>query len=66
MRFLIDNALSPRIAEGLNEAGHDAIHVRDIGLASATDDKILSHAKLVYRKILIMVPLWLLKIRDFE
>ncbi|MDZ4133200.1 MAG: DUF5615 family PIN-like protein, partial [Dethiobacteria bacterium] len=45
MRFLIDNALSPRIAIGLNEAGHDAIHVREIGLASATDDEILSHAK---------------------
>lgn len=45
MRFLIDNALSPRIAEGLNKAGHDAIHVREIGLASATDDEILSHAK---------------------
>ncbi len=45
MRFLIDNALSPIIAKGLNEAGHDAIHVRDIGLASATDDEILSHAK---------------------
>jgi len=43
MRFLIDNALSPRIAEGLNEAGHDAIHVRKIGLASATDDEILSY-----------------------
>lgn len=43
MRFLIDNALSPRIAEGLNEAGHDAIHVREIGLSSATDEEILSH-----------------------
>lgn len=45
MRFLIDNALSSSIAEGLNEAGHDAVHVREIGLASATDDEILSHAK---------------------
>jgi predicted nuclease of predicted toxin-antitoxin system len=44
MRFIIDNALSPRIAKGLNEAGHDAVHVRDIGLSSATDDEILSQA----------------------
>ncbi len=47
MRFLIDNALSPRIAEGLNEAGHDAIHVRDIGLASFKTnlDKLLEQIK---------------------
>jgi len=34
MRFLIDNALSPRIAKGLNEASHDAIHVREIELCT--------------------------------
>lgn len=44
MRFLIDNALSPVVAEGLREAGHDAIHVRDRGLAKAKDSELFELA----------------------
>ncbi|MBI4604419.1 MAG: DUF5615 family PIN-like protein [Planctomycetes bacterium] len=44
MRFLVDNSLSPRMARGLCTAGHDAVHVRDLGLASADDDPILDKA----------------------
>jgi predicted nuclease of predicted toxin-antitoxin system len=44
MKFLIDNALSPRVAGGLRAAGHDAIHVRDIDLATATDEELFELA----------------------
>ena len=44
MKFLIDNALSPIIAKGLRKAGFEAIHVRDIGLHSASDSVIFESA----------------------
>jgi predicted nuclease of predicted toxin-antitoxin system len=44
MKFLIDNALSPIIVQGLQKAGFEAIHVRDIGLHSASDSVIFEHA----------------------
>jgi len=44
MQFLIDNALSPMIAEGLCKAGHDAVHVRDYGLQDAMDEVILERS----------------------
>ena len=45
MRFLIDNALSPGFAERLQDAGHDAAHVRDYGLQAAGDDEIFARAQ---------------------
>ena len=44
MRFLVDNALSPRVAEGLRAVGYDAIHVHDIGLAAADDEELFNLA----------------------
>jgi predicted nuclease of predicted toxin-antitoxin system len=44
MNFLIDNALSPVLASNLRTAGHDAVHVRDYGLADADDIEVLVRA----------------------
>lgn len=44
MKFLVDNAVSPKVAAGLKEAGHNAVHVRDRGIQAATDEQIFSLA----------------------
>ena len=44
MRFLIDSALSPIVAGELKQAGHDAVHVRDYGMQSASDIEIFRFA----------------------
>lgn len=44
MKFLIDNNLSPLLADALKAAGHDAVHVRDLGLQAAPDEVVLERA----------------------
>jgi predicted nuclease of predicted toxin-antitoxin system len=44
VRFLIDNALSPVLAERLRQNGHDAAHVRDYDMQAANDEEIFNRA----------------------
>ncbi len=44
MKLLIDNALSPTVAEKLREAGHEALHVREREMQASTDEEIFELA----------------------
>jgi predicted nuclease of predicted toxin-antitoxin system len=44
MRLLLDNNLSPRLAEVLSKAGWDAVHVAALGLRAAPDTVVMQTA----------------------
>ena len=45
MKLLIDNALSPMVSQAMRDSGHDAIHVRELGMQAAPDTEIFSLAE---------------------
>ena len=44
MKFLLDANLSPALLGSLRQAGHQGVHVVDLGLLAAADTEILDHA----------------------
>ena len=44
MRLLVDANLSPVVSARLRDAGHEAIHVYDVGLAQARDEALVEYA----------------------
>jgi predicted nuclease of predicted toxin-antitoxin system len=44
LKFLIDNALPPRLADLLRAGGYDAVHVRAYEMQAGTDEDILARA----------------------
>ena len=47
MRFLVDAQLPPALARHLAALGHEAGHVADVGLLSASDRDIWKHATMI-------------------
>jgi len=45
LRFLVDNSLSPLVADCLRKAGHDAAHAREYGLQTADDARIFDRVR---------------------
>lgn len=44
MNFLIDNNLSPSLSRMLSDSGHNSVHVKEIGMKSASDLEIFEYA----------------------
>lgn len=44
MRFLIDESISRSVAERLRDAGHDVVHIGDLGLLGADDETVMATA----------------------
>lgn len=44
MRFLADAGISPKTVEFLNTLGHEAVHVRTLGLQRTSDREIVQRA----------------------
>jgi predicted nuclease of predicted toxin-antitoxin system len=44
MRFLLDMNLPPALAEWLQSKGHDAVHIREIGLGHLPDREVFARA----------------------
>ena len=45
MRFLADAGVSPKTIEFLKQLGHEAVHVRTIGLQRAPDPRVVDRAR---------------------
>lgn len=54
MKFLVDECLTPRVAGHLVAAGHDAVHVGDLGLLGSTDVEVMAAAVPAGRVVVVI------------
>ena len=52
MKFLVDNAISPKVSEILCANGFDCVHVRELGIGDASDLEIFERAPLAGRTLI--------------
>ncbi len=64
MRFLIDENLPRSLTELFHQYGHEAVHVRDIGLQGASDTVIANYAK-AHNYCLVTADLGFADIRSY-
>lgn len=53
MKFLIDAHLPYQLAVQLNEAGHDALHTKDLPLQNRTPDESINQLSLDEQRIVV-------------
>ncbi|MFQ6121416.1 MAG: DUF5615 family PIN-like protein [Methanosarcinales archaeon] len=54
IKLLIDENISPLVAEGLRDLRYDAIHVKEVSLKGHTDEEIMAFAKREGRTLLTL------------
>jgi predicted nuclease of predicted toxin-antitoxin system len=54
MRLLLDQNMSASLADVLRARGYDAVHTREVGLATAEDETILDWCRAEHRTVITM------------
>lgn len=53
MKFLVDAQLPRTLAQGLSQAGHDAVHTSDLASGNSTSDSEISRISMEERRVVI-------------
>ena len=57
MEFLIDNNISPKVADSLSQNGFGSVHVKELGMRASTDDEIFKTPTLIILRSFRLIPI---------